>query len=316
MTSSRKSRTSALVASTFALLALGVLSSAGCSADGNNAPELVSPDVEVINNTKQALSTGELLWVNGTYSGCYGHADTDTWSALISGPAANMDYSEVSVAMNDSACRLVLKSAVTNEGAGGTAKTYVATNPITIGLSYGTASPFTNTGTLAFYGNAKIATFYAADTLITILFSDDPRADTGATDNSNASYVIETSTASESQVIAPDYTPDLGAVVLTTDFNNVVQSASGSIDMTSYTHSGEMYVVTDNSLGSSFAEIDAAYEAGTPVAFSDVAPISIDAFDLEGQTLDITKALILSHTENGVAAYEVIRITFKAYVAP
>ena len=67
---------------------------------------------------------------------------------------------------------------------------------------------------------------------------------------------------------------------------------------------------TSQSVGSSFAEIDAAFAAGTQIAIAPTIPAS--SFALIGQTLPIVRNVIIHHSQSGVSTYEIIRITFSA----
>ena len=73
---------------------------------------------------------------------------------------------------------------------------------------------------------------------------------------------------------------------------------------------GEFYVITTGDLsGATFADIDAAYAGGgTPVAVS--TTIAAAGFTLVGANLPQVRNIIVLHEEDGVQAYQVIRITF------
>jgi hypothetical protein len=60
-----------------------------------------------------------------------------------------------------------------------------------------------------------------------------------------------------------------------------------------------------------YAELDAAYIAGTPAAIG--APIPAADFTLVGEDLDaatVKRTLILANIEGGVASYQAFEITF------
>jgi hypothetical protein len=282
-------------------LALAAMSSVGCSVASEDS---VSPTVQVVDKTRQALSAGALKFVNGTYSTCTSR--TGNWSARISGTDISdpMPYAPVSVVKNDAACRLVVTALKADA-------TYAGNPSITMVTSYaGTASSFAaGSDPIAFYGNAKLSALtYAAGFTMTILFSDN-LAD--ATDSTAASFASVSSTASESQVVAPDYTLDFGALALQTDALQVVQSASGSIAPSATNQTGERFVVSSNgSLGSTFAAVDAEFLDGTPQALEATIPAS--DLGLNGAELPAVRSLIIAHTVSGVTAYQVIRITFNA----
>lgn len=281
-------------------------SSFACSVQSGE--ESVQPRVETINRTHQALSTGALKWVNGTYGeGCTNRSGA--WSAHIGADTSDMTNTALSVVKNDTGCVLTVTDLEADA-------LYTGSRPIDLTASYAlTASAFANgAGPIAFYGNAELGSVdYASDFTMTILFSDD-LAD--ASDSKGSSYASQTSTVSESQVVAPAYTTDFTDMQIQTDSNAYVQSTSGSaaLNLAMGARSGEKYVITsDQSLGSSFAAIDSAYGgAGTPATLG--ASIDASEFGLDGGSVHLpaVRNLIISHTESGVAAYEVIRVTFNA----
>lgn len=301
------SRTFSLASSSLALLVLGVLSSAGCAADGSDGPDLVSPNVEVIDRSTQALSAGVLQWVNGTYSSCATHADGSVWSARISG-STTMDHAAVSVVKNNSACRLVITELMADQLY--SAPLLPVDKTFAILTDYqNAASPFLDgSDALAFYGNAKISSLaYTSSPTITILFSDDPAAATGKT---NATYATVTSTASESQVVAPDYAATFPGLSITSDFADRVVTESGNVSIASTLQAGQLYVIADGSsiVDGTFEEIDGVFSGGSQVAIA--ATIAIGSFLTVGDLLPVEKVLIIANTVDGVPAYEVIRITF------
>ncbi len=215
------------------------------------------------------------------------------------------------VVKNDTACTLAITSIVADT-------TYLGTPAVAIGTSYnGSASSFSTTamGPVAFYANALASSLtFAADFSLTVLFSDNIASVTPSTSATYAS-VMSTSNGT-TQVVSPDYTVSFGSFGITTDINQYVQTATGSVTVTAGSNAGEFYIInTSQSLGGSFAAIDAAYLAGgTPVAVT--ASIAASAFSLAPGAgtvhLPIVRNVIVAHTVSGVSSYEVIRITFNA----
>jgi hypothetical protein len=279
-----------------ASMILLVIAAGGCSS-----AEEVTPEIELLDRTTQALGVGVLEWVNGTYgAGCV--TRSGAWSARISG-SAGMDNPALSVIMNNTACVLTLTELVGTD-------TYLATPDIALGASYaGSASTFAIDGeALAFYANAKLDSLaFASNFTLTIPFSDDPGAASGST---SATYASVSSTGNQAQqVLAPDYAVGFGSLVLRTDVDQVVTTASGTVSLSLGSQAGEFYVVNTNaSLGSDFADIDAAYAAGTPAAVAATIPAA--SFSLGGTTLPEHRNIIILHASNGVKAYQVVTITF------
>jgi hypothetical protein len=138
---------------------------------------------------------------------------------------------------------------------------------------------------------------------MTILFSDDLRS---VSPSMTATYASVSGGASESQVPSPEYSASFEGITLQTDIAGNVETATGSVAMSALGQTGESYVIShDQSLGSTFADIDAAYSAGEAATLSET--IDMGAFGLT--QLPTVRNLIISHTESGVTAYEVIRIT-------
>jgi hypothetical protein len=280
-------------------LAIAATSVVACSSPSGE--ESVEPHVATINRTHQALSTGALKWANGTYTGCQNRSGS--WSARISG-SGSMTNGALSVVKDDTNCVLTLTSLEADA-------TYDGDPSIAMGVDYALAGSAFSTGggAVAFYANADLSSVsFAGNFGMTILFSDD-LADTSPT--VHATYAAVTSTATESQVAAPSYALDFSGLTLQTNESHVVQSATGTVATTATGQTGESYVISESTtLGSAFADIDAEYALGTPAAVD--ASIAISAFDLGGKTLPALRNLIILHTESGVSAYEVIRITFAA----
>lgn len=291
------------VLTSLSFLAIAATSVVACSS--RSGEESVAPRVETINRTHQVLSTGALQWANGTYTNCQNRSGS--WSARISG-TADMTNAPLSVVKNDTSCTLTLTSLEADA-------TYRGDPSIAMGVDYALAgSAFSlpvdgGPGPIAFYANADLSSVsFAGNFDMTILFSDN-LADASPT--VHATYAAVTSTASESQVAAPNYALDFNGLTLQTNVSHVVQSATGTVATTATGQTGESYVISENSsLGSTFADIDAEYALGTPAAVD--TSIAISAFDLGGKTLPALRNLLILHTESGVAAYEVIRITFAA----
>lgn len=294
------------------LLFFGVVSgSAGCTAEGGDS---VTPRVDLINQTKGALSAASITSITGTYGAdCDGRAGagTDTWTVSISGgPAGN----ELSVRKNDANCILTLRNIIT---AGGT---FIAASPMALDTTdtyEGSASAFAlSAGPLAFYGNAKInALTFAANFTITLLVSDAP----GATDEGNkaATFATQSGTVSAGTVPASNYTLSLTSFGLTKDVNNVVQSVSGFAQLSAGSATGQNYAVYEGALtgSSTLAQVETAYSGATTTGLlSALTTLQLPAsgFGLAGADLDSTtqRTIILRNTDQGVSSYQLLLITF------
>lgn len=289
------------VLTTLSTLAIAA-TTAGCSGE-----ESVKADAEVVDRTSQALAAGSLLSINGTYGeDCT--ARSGAWSVAIE-DEATLDNPALSVVKNDTACELTLTSIVADQE-------YAATPDILLESTYqSSASDFKGAGVdppVAFHANAKInPDDFSSNFLITVLYSDDPNAASGA---NNASYAEWTSSAVGDHVAAPDYLV-VDNVAVQVDANDVVTLALGSVTLTDGSVTGERYFVDLGALPASpsYAEIVSAFDGGSTSELAGPNP-TIDAaeFDLVGQTLPVTRTLVVRHVESGVASFQTFRVTFEA----
>jgi hypothetical protein len=252
-----------------------------------------------IDRTTLGLTSGELLSANGTYgAGCVDQSGD--WSVEIAG-GATLDNPELLVVANNTACVLTLTELVTSGG------TIAATPAIALTASYqASASAFGSP--VEFYANARLsAVTFAADFVLTVLYSDDPGL---APDDHDADFAVVQATAAGQSVPAPDYTLDLSALEVLADVNHVVQTATGTADLTAGSVTGQRYVVAAAADLDTYAEIDTAYEAGTDAAL--VLAIPAAAFGLVGSDLtnDQVRTLIVANISSGVRSYQAFEITF------
>lgn len=290
-----------------AALAIAAMPACGMSDDVAALPETTD-------RTTHALSLGDILELNGSYgAGCKNRSGD--WSVpLIS--LSSQTNTSLSVLKNNSACVLTLKTVrigVDEENA----VLYDTGSNIALGADYKMAgSAFEESGTSAvkFYANARMEpdAGFANNFVLRFLFSNDPSA---ASASKNASFIIRTSSATTSAVSAPDYTASTAGLTLQTDADDIVESATGTVGLTDVSVTGDHYVVstTDLSSSPSYADIDAAYLAGTESSLSGSNP-TIPAADFalvsEDLSSPVLRSLIIAKTDNGNRAYEVITITF------
>lgn len=251
--------------------------------------------------TTHPLTIGELESANGTYGAlCTDRAGN--WSVTIDGTSA-LDHPALSVVLNDAACVLTLTSLHTTAGI------IAAVPPIVLTTSYqATASAFG--APVEFYANARLsAVTFAADFVLEVLFSDDPALATG---DNTAQFAVVVATATAGAVPAPDYTLDAAGLLVRTDVNDVVVTATGTANLTAgpIPVLGQRYVVVNAAGLVTYDQIDAAYLAGTDAAL--VLGIPAAAFTLVGTdlTADQVRTLIIANTVSGVTSYERFEITF------
>lgn len=255
-------------------------------------------DVDLVDSRELALNGTDVQFINGSYTNCIKR--TGTWSLPVTGNPT-LDHTILSVIQRDTACTLALTEIVTT----GDGKLAAGT-PITLGTSYGTAQSFGSP--IKYYANAILSSVaFTGNFTLTLLFSDDPRVGTGS---ATATYAAVTATADSMTVPAPNYTIDLASVLITTDFNKVVQAVSGNVALTAGSATGETYVIVAGAVGDTYAAINTAYLAGSTVATA--ATIAATAFIAPG--VDLTsgavRSLIIAKTTSGVRSYQKFAITF------
>lgn len=285
----------------FALLALFGLTVCSAKSSSNS----VGPSVELIDRSSSGLVTGDLTYVKGTYSSCTARLDGQKWSVAIGSSTKLED--ELSVVKNDDTCKLVLTSLQTTG-------MFSADPAILLGTAYANnASKFGSP--VQFYANAKLstATFSSAFTL-TILVSDNLGTASG---NKNPSYAtVSTTSVTASGVPSPDYTVDMTNLTLLVDAHNLVTTATGTVDLTPVSQTGQWYVVTGTSTPlstpPSYAEVDTAYLAAAHYTIN--APtIAAWKLGMVGEDLSapgVKRTIVIANVLHDVRAYEVIAMTF------
>lgn len=297
-----QSRIKTLTAIAFAFAA--ILAAGGCAQDEAS----VGGSGMAIEQSSSALTIGTLQWANGTYgAGCV--TRSGSWSLRISG-SATMDNPALSVVQGNAACVLTLTQLVADQ-------TYIGTPAIALGTSLaGSASAFApNASPLAFYANAALSSAsFNADFTVTVLYSDDANLKTGAV---TSGYASVAATSSATGINAPNYTISLGSLTVQVDVNYVVQSATGTANLTDGTVTGTTYFVDQGTLGASptFAELDAAYNAASPAptSISGANPqVAASAFGLVGVNLSSTayRTIVIRRLVTTVPSYETFRIAF------
>lgn len=288
---------------TFSLISRGLFAAAGAlaltlGACGGNGS--VNGNIELIDHRSGDLPGSDLESVNGIYgAGCTDRAGA--WSLEIE-PGAALDHPELSVVLNDQDCVLTLTELRTVDGA-------LAAGPaIELTASYQPA-PSEFGVPVQFYGNAKLsAVGFADDFTLTIVYSDDPALATG---DSTAQFEVVEASAYGDSVTAPDYAINPAGLLILVDAQQLVQSVTGAVSLLAGEQAGQTYVVADASGLHTYAELDAAFKAGTPQQVGATVPAA--DFSLVGEDMDaevVKRTLILANTENEVASYQAFEITF------
>jgi hypothetical protein len=291
------------------LLALAAVSG-GCSS---SADEVVKPKLEVINQSKAALSMADSITaIHGTYGGaCSGRAvdGSDQWIVDRAVPA----NTTLSVVKNDTACVLTMVSI--DAGGASYAGASITMDDGWSASSSAFALASGGDSSIKFYGNAMMsATSFTTDFVITVLVSDSPNAsnagEKGATGYATRSATLETGT-----VAAPDYTIGFGGFGVNKDIGNVVDAVYGYAQLGAEDVTGEDFAIVSGA-PASFAEVDAAFNGvpGTHGLISDLPSLKLDASGFALPTVDLDdgpqRTVIIRHTEQGVSSYQLLLVTF------
>lgn len=282
----------------------------GCG--GENGAAVVSPKVSIIDKVSHALTPASVRSIQGVYgAGCLDRSGA--WEIPLNGYSATMPT--LSVVRDNTACTLsvtgILAGTVTAP------VSYAMASSFPLGSAFtASAAPFAlgGVGATEFYSNFRVQPdlSFAADFTIEMVYSDDA-AQVSA--SKAATFAVQSGSATASAVPAADYTLDLVGITIQVDANNIVQSASGNAQLTDGLVTGDQYVVDMDTLPASptFAELDAAYLAGTPQNLGGANPtIPVSALSIAGLDLSAPqhRNIIVAHTVSGTRAYQVFRITF------
>lgn len=290
----------------FKCLIVGAVAMTGCGQEES------LPKIDLVDKASKALTTSTVRAIKGTYGGgCINRSGS--WALGLNGFSPS--ESALSVVKNNSACSLSVSEI--HAGTLAAPEMYAMTGPVTLSASYqpeGQSFMLDGTGDTVFYANFRIQPnlSFSTDFTLQMVYSDDA---TEVTANKSAQYAVQTSSASESNVPPPDYTVSLTGLTIQTDAEDVVQSASGSAQLTDVSVNGEKYVIDLDTLSAmpTFAEIDAIFSGGTQHDLTGINP-TIPAADFSLGGIDLTMAkkrnIIIANIVNGTRAYQIFRITF------
>jgi len=252
----------------------GFLLSLAGSLGGQPACKSEEPAVAnaaAIDQTTVALTSGDLVSVNGTYTDCRSRAGA--WSIEIA-PDAVLDHGALSVVLNDDSCKLTLTSLHAD------VDEIVATPPISLTTTYPT-NPSAFGSPVAFYASAKLSTvLFASDFSLTIVYSNNPNLVT-ATNTAAAcrQATVGLGSAATFAVLGATTVTNTGSTVITGDLGVSPGTAVTGFPPGTVTH-GTIHL-TDSAAGAALADFSKAYsDAGSRT----LCPIALEG-DLGGQIL-------------------------------
>lgn len=280
----------------------------GC-ADPSGGDDVLKGSAEATSKATDALTIGDVQWVNGTYGGsCDGHTSGAAWSIAINILKIDEDTltnAPLSVVKNNAGCTLTLTEIMADQ-------IYAADPAIALDDTYA-ASPSefgASPGDINFYGNARLVPAdFSSNFSLHFLFSDDPNA---LGTNNDATSATWTGASVGTEVSAPNYVID-DNIMVKTDSGHVVTDALGSLNLTSGGISGDYYFIDLAGAitpSTSFEDVDAAYALADTVLMTD--NIDASAFRLVGDDLDShpKRSVVIHRAESHVAAYQVLQVTF------
>ncbi len=284
-------------------LGLTFVGALGCADDGTS----VFPRVKVSINTAALVDT-QLESANGTYgAGCTSR--TGAWSAAIA-PGATLSHPALSVVKGNVGCDLTLTGLV---AAGAL---HDASPIIEMGASFQPISSSFAIASepLAFYANAHLGSLtFSADFLVHLLYSDDPHKGVGGM---TARFEEGVTGAFEaSSVAAPSYAINLAPLLIETNLEEVVQSATGTIDLIDGEVLGQAWVIVASlAPTATYAELDAAFKGAVKTDITGADPqIPAAALTLVGVDLALAPAvryLIIANIDEDVPSYQLWTLTF------
>jgi len=300
-------------------LAAAVSMQAACG-DGDTYSEPLRASAVIVDRTTHALTNGELLSLNGTYTGC--QSRTGNWSLAVAQNAV-LTNASLSIVADDAVCALSVTGAVTTGGL------VVATPPLLVGSNF-QANPSAFGGPpVVFYANAQRVGGAPNTFTLFFVYSDDPsRANT---DNVaiTPTQGLSVATPQAFPVLNPTYTMQASNLLVETEFaptNNVIASVSGEVWLTNQQGLSELedYVLLGEPLSDyEYGTVHAAYQAGVKQAINNVqTPFGGPGFSIPSQSFQslvglslaapVVYTLIIARTEPvvGFASYQTINITF------
>jgi len=297
----------------FYSLSLASILAIACS--GGSAKQTSHGDVELIDRTKAAISLDS---TDGTVNGSYGANCNDRAGSSWVLHVAGWQVGDLSVDVNDSDCVLTLESVSLN------GHSYAASTGIALASGWAASAPKFTEGSneFAFYGNAKMSdpSFSTTSFSIQLVLSDD--ANNGA-DNKAAQYLVSTSSYTQTNEHAPDYSLSLTTAddefTIVSDANDQVLSVSGHANFTAGSYTGEEYMIrSDLGDAPSFAAVDGAWNAN--LAEHHAMASSVAAADFGLSSLPTTYTVIIKHQAQAdagsVTTYQTFRITFNQAPLP
>lgn len=296
------------------IVATCLASSVACVSQSDD--ELLNPRAEVIDQSTQALTAAELLWINGTYgTGCKdpaagtAHLATDAWSLRISG-VATMTNDALAVTKGDSDCTLTLTAISTSGGV------RTASSSFALGAAYAGSARSFGSGAAKFFANAKInPADMSASPTVTVLFSDDLSAVDGGT--KTGTYAQFAGTSGGTTVPAPNYEVSSNSIAVEANEDATVSATTGSFALTTGSVAGNTYrVILGELVSPTYESVDTAYNAvsGDPAAVTISGAVSIASANILANDVPLPakRTVIFRKVVDGVASYQIFSLSFSA----
>jgi hypothetical protein len=303
-------------------LSIGIVAQ-GCSAPpSDSSPHFVHAHAEIVGASSSAAkkaavkvmegteSSVQIVELNGFYQGC---VDRDgPWSVAVTGSDIQLDNPPLMVVQDDVGCQLVATEVRADQ-------LYEAAGPLPVNGGPSQSSSFTP---LASDGGAAQVAFYASgfntdpsfgtDFTLILFYSPGPNQTSTGT---GATYTTNSAGLQALQAPAPDYTVDLSQMVIQTDANQMVVSASGPASLSLGGFPGSGYVIDDGTLPANptFGQVDALYTSQPPMQLQwNGFAIDATALSLASNQLPVVRNIVIAGGWiGGVRSYQVISIIFE-----
>ncbi len=296
-------------------LLMVVLAFAACGS-GQNTPDSVRADAELIDLQSALISSTTVMAIEGTY-GAQCLARSGSWAIALNGYKFVVGETQLSVVSSDANCAL----AVTLIKAGTPTATvsYSPVVPFPLDVPFaatGVAFRLNGAGGTQFYANFHVQPDLSFNTDFTVqmAYSDDINATSVTV---VTSYAVSASTPSALVIPAPNESVSLAKVDVRVTSRNVIWLTNGTIQLTQGTVAGIQYVIDLDTLGTppTFATVDASFNdpAKKHVALRGSSQ-SIATRDLGLMGISVsrpqTRNIIIINNGSPAITYQLIQLIF------
>jgi hypothetical protein len=290
-----------------ALVACGAV----CCGTSNSASHDVTAGLDLVDRQSTAITVTTVMALEGSYGvGC--NSRTGAWAIALNGYVLTAAETPLTVIQDDSGCTLSVTGVKVGSSSSSQLFAPAASIPLTVSYAAtGVAFLLNGAGATQFYANFLVTPdlAFAGNFVVQMVYSDS----VSETDlNSNASFAVETATATAKLVPAPNDTLSLAGLAVAVDAHNIVKSATGSIALTQGSLPAASYVIDTTLVASpTYASVDAVFRGQTRVALTGqtIPAVSLNLVGLDLSTPQKVN-VIVANIANGVNSYQIFEISF------